>query len=94
VCVVLGLIRTRRRGGNFAGDPLKFAQGRVNNNASILQKAEQLRTSLLTLFPLLPVSFLSVFSLCNNKNPFLLQIWVNFKVLGFIVSIWDKISGE
>jgi len=36
------------------GDPLKFAQGRVNNNASILQKAEQLRTSLLAVFPLLP----------------------------------------
>ncbi|CAK9204037.1 unnamed protein product [Sphagnum troendelagicum] len=36
------------------GDPLKFAQGRVNNNASILQKAEQLCTSLLALFPLLP----------------------------------------
>jgi pimeloyl-ACP methyl ester carboxylesterase len=36
------------------GDPLKFAQGRVNDNASILQKAEQLCTSLFPLFPLLP----------------------------------------
>ncbi len=92
VCVVLGLIRTRRWGGHFAGDPLKFAQGRGNNNASILQKAEQLRTSLLALFPLLPVSFLSMFSLCHNKNPFLLQIWVKFEVLGFLVSICDKMS--
>ncbi len=90
VCVVLVLIRTRRWGGNFAGDPLKFAQGRVNDNASILQKAEQLCTSLFPLFPLLPVSFLSVFSLCHNKNTFLLQIWVKFKVLGFIVSIVTK----
>lgn len=76
------------------GDPLKFAQGRVNNNASILQKAEQLYTSLLALFPLLPVSFLSVFSLCHNKNPFFWQIWVKFKVLGFIVSIVTKWGEE
>jgi hypothetical protein len=33
-----------------------------------------------------------MFSLCHNKNPFLLQIWVKFKVLGFIVNICDKMS--
>ena len=53
----------------FLGDPIRMAEARVKKNSSSLQRALQLRSSLLSLLPTLPVR-----PLLTNSSFFFIEV--------------------